>query len=501
MADPSIPPKHNPSFFLASLADQNSIPRIPDAFFHAHLEHKKELVKLKLTSDAFERTWEVKLNGRSFAGGWEDFSAAHCLKDDDVLIFRHHGDMTFHVTPSGRSFSKILCISSSSDDSDDDDDDDDSEDDDDDSDNDSEDDDDEDDDDDETWDNGSDSKNILSKEKSRLKAESSSSENSCFLAPTPSNLRQDRVSLTKRFSRTNALNKRWCVIDLMNQRGKSWALGLRHNKVTGQDYILGGWRSFCRANELKTGIFYRFELVRNGARPLLQLCSDITSQGNCSKANRKAKVSAKSSREDESASLTVTLKPYMLKSRQLRLSSDFSRKNGIKKEGEITLVDKNGVKWPSYVVCVQGRLYITKGVIDFWAANQIETGETFTLELVRGEGTTPMLKFCSKAKVQEETETRFQKRARVSSEGGPSRCTQASNKSTAAPKNLECKQPLQPCSFSDQLTKVKQCSVGIITDVRRFRSELEIKEQNLEALLQELSALGEKVLEINKIIK
>ncbi|XP_024004603.1 B3 domain-containing protein REM3 isoform X1 [Eutrema salsugineum] len=393
--------------------------------------------------------------------------------------------MTFHVTPSGRSFSKILCISSSSDDSDDDDDDDDSEDDDDDN-----------------------SKNILSKEKSRLKAESSSSENSCFLAPTPSNLRQDRVSLTKRFSRTNALNKRWCVIDLMNQRGKSWALGLRHNKVTGQDYILGGWRSFCRANELKTGIFYRFELVRNGARPLLQLCSDITSQGNCSKANRKAKVSAKSSREDESASLTVTLKPYMLKSRQLRLSSDFSRKNGIKKEGEITLVDKNGVKWPSYVVCVQGRLYITKGVIDFWAANQIETGETFTLELVRGEGTTPMLKFCSKAKVsrdeeevQEETETRFQKRARVSSEGGPSRCTQASNKSTAAPKNLECKQPLQPCSFSDQLTKVKQCSVGIITDVRRFRSELEIKEQNLEALLQELSALGEKVLEINKIIK
>ncbi|CAH2077353.1 unnamed protein product [Thlaspi arvense] len=418
MADPLVPPQPKPFFFVAFLADHNYNPMIPDEFFSTHLEDRNEFSKLKLTSDAFDRTWEVKLNGRRFADGWEDFSAAHSLRHDDVLIFKHHGEMIFHT-------------------------------------------------------------------------------------------------LAKHFTMTNGLNKRWCVIDLMNQSGKSWVHGLRHNKKNGQDFIRGGWRSFCLANELKLGISYRFKLVRNGKRPLLQLCSDITPQGSCSKAKGKAKVSTKSSREGKSASmkrnkfLTVTLKPYMLKSRHLRLPRHFARENGIKKAGEITLVDKDGVKWPSYVVYAtgQGSFYMAKSFKDFCEGSGIKTGETFTLEFVREEGTTPMLKFYSKAKAkivqipressgqaslgkEEETETRFQKRARLSSEEGPSRRSQTPNKSTATQKNLQCKQPLQSCSFSDQLTKVKQSTAGILTDVRRFRSEVEIKEKILEALLQELDALG-----------
>lgn len=199
------------------------------------------------------------------------------------------------------------------------------------------------------------------------------------------------------------------------------------------------------------------------------------------------------------------------------------RKNGIKEAEEVTLVDKNGRKWRSYVACAKQRrdFYMAKGWRRFCAANKLKTGETFTLEFVRGEGATPMLKFCSKAKVKvnkhlviqvtffvimnciqivpmnciqteqeeapEDTGSPFQKRARVSAEVGHSRRTQAPDKSCDDPKR---KQPLQPCSISDQAKKVKQSIVNILTDIKRFRSELEIKEQNLEASLLGIDVLG-----------
>ncbi|XP_020872303.1 B3 domain-containing protein REM3 [Arabidopsis lyrata subsp. lyrata] len=502
MANPLSSSQSNRPFFVRSLAGHNSNLIIPDAFFTAHLKDKTGLTKLKLTSDASDRTWDVKLNGRRFAGGWDDFSAAHCLRDDDVLVFRHDGKMVFHVTPSGRSFSQIHTSSSYGDYDNDDNDDDGG---------DSDDEDDNYDDDDETGGDDSDPK-----KETRFKGESFSSENSCFLGVTPSNLRLNRVSFSKHFSRTNGLTKRWCVIDLMNLSGESWALGLRHNNRTGQDYIRGHWRSFCRANEMKPGSSYRFKLVRNGTRPLLRLCSEVIPEGNRSRANGKDNVSEKYSRAAGSAStkqnkfLTVTFKHYMIQSGHLRLPRSFARENGIKEAEEIILVDKNGVKWPSYVASAKqrGEFYMAHGWKRFCEANKLNTGDTFTLEFVRGEDTTPMLKFCSKAKVKieqeeapEETETPFQKRARVSAEVGHSRRTQTPNKASHDPKILQRKQPLQPCSFSDQAKKVKQSIVNILTGIKRFRSELEIKEQSLEAALLEIDALGEKVSEINKILK
>lgn len=83
------------------------------------------------------------------------------------------------------------------------------------------------------------------------------------------------------------------------------------------------------------------------------------------------------------------------------------------------------------------------------------------------------------------TETRFQKKASVSVEGEPSRRTHASHKSTADSQNLECKQPLETIYH-----QVRQSMMNVLADVRRFGSELEIKEQNLEAVLEEIDLLG-----------
>lgn len=134
---------------------------------------------------------------------------------------------------------------------------------------------------------------------------------------------------------------------------------------------------------------------------------------------------------------------------------------------------------------VNGGFYLAKGWISFCKASGITTGETFTLKFVREKGKAPMLQFCSMAKTKVNTETRFQKKASVSVEGEPSRRTHASHKSTVDSQNLECKQPLETIYH-----QVRQSMLNVLADVRRFGSELEIKEQNLEAVLEEIDLLG-----------
>lgn len=131
---------------------------IPAEFFATHVEGKSQSTKLKLTSDASDKTWEVNLDGRRLARGWEDFSIVHALRDDDVLIFKYNGDMTFHITASGRSFCKLQCISSDEDD---------------------------------TWDEYSNSKKKL-----RTEAESSSKNSYLVAHVTSSNLSRDRLVST-----------------------------------------------------------------------------------------------------------------------------------------------------------------------------------------------------------------------------------------------------------------------------------------------------------------
>lgn len=138
---------------------------IPSEVFSTYVEGKNQSTKLKLTSDASDRSWEVKLNGRRFAGGWEDFSTVHSLQDDDVLIFREIGDMTFHVTAAGRSFCKVQCVYSDKDGADKVD----------------------------TWNEDSDSKNIASKNKPRTEAESSSKNSYLVAHVTSSNLSRDTL--------------------------------------------------------------------------------------------------------------------------------------------------------------------------------------------------------------------------------------------------------------------------------------------------------------------
>ncbi|KAG2304618.1 hypothetical protein Bca52824_033269 [Brassica carinata] len=80
---------------------------IPHRFFSTHIEGKMNQKTWKLRSDASDQTWEVIQEGRRLTGGWKDFTTAHDLRIGDIVIFKHEGDMVFHVTRFGPSCCEI----------------------------------------------------------------------------------------------------------------------------------------------------------------------------------------------------------------------------------------------------------------------------------------------------------------------------------------------------------------------------------------------------------
>lgn len=80
---------------------------IPEAFFLNHLEGSNDGKTAELRSDASEITFKVKIDGQRLSHGWEDFAVAHDLRIGDVVVFRHEGELVFHVTALGPSCCEI----------------------------------------------------------------------------------------------------------------------------------------------------------------------------------------------------------------------------------------------------------------------------------------------------------------------------------------------------------------------------------------------------------
>ena len=90
-------------FFSFCMLLQN----IPVAFFLKHVQGRNGDKTARLRSDASDTTWEVVINGRRLTGGWKEFVKAHDLRVGDVLVFRHEGELVFHVTALGSSCCEV----------------------------------------------------------------------------------------------------------------------------------------------------------------------------------------------------------------------------------------------------------------------------------------------------------------------------------------------------------------------------------------------------------
>ncbi|KAG5407605.1 hypothetical protein IGI04_013724 [Brassica rapa subsp. trilocularis] len=216
------------------------IQTIPLDFFSKHIEGKTNQKTWKLRSDASDQTWEVIQEGRTLTRGWKDFTTAHDLQIGDLVIFKHEGDMVFHVTPFGPSCCEIQythphIIKEEADSGDADD-----------------------------------------NEIRGTGAMSSFSYDFCFLAEfTASNLKADKLYLPKRATSSTALNKQCQEMILVNKEGNSWTASLRFSESGGMYYITRGWEKFCRDNICDIGDLFVFNLVGDGkTTPLLCVCPE-----------------------------------------------------------------------------------------------------------------------------------------------------------------------------------------------------------------------------------
>ncbi|KAH0906736.1 hypothetical protein HID58_038563 [Brassica napus] len=215
---------------------------IPLGFFSKHIEGKTNQKTWKLRSDASDQTWKVIQEGRTLTGVWKDFTTAHDLQIGDVVIFKHEGDMVFHVTPFGPSCCEIQYthphILTSS--------------------------------------RKKPTRKIVSFISGGTGTMSSFSFDYCFLAEiTASNLKADKLYLPKGATSSTALNKQCQEMILVNKEGNSWTVSLRFSESGGMYYITRGWEKLCRDNRCDIGDLFVFNLVGDGkTTPLLCVCPE-----------------------------------------------------------------------------------------------------------------------------------------------------------------------------------------------------------------------------------
>ncbi|WZZ09035.1 hypothetical protein YC2023_094956 [Brassica napus] len=209
-----------PHFFKPLLPGFQSGVAIPLDFYSKHIQGAEINKPWKLRSDASDQIWEVIREGRTLTKGWKEFTEAHDLRIGDIVIFKHEGDMVFHVTPFGPSCCEIL------------------------------------------WSDADDAPTF--------------SYDYCFLAEvTPTNQKDDKMFLPVEAMRCGALNQQCKEVKLVNKEGKSWTARFGFSESDGAYYISRGWRKFCRDNRCTNGDLFVFNVVGDGTTtPLLCVCPE-----------------------------------------------------------------------------------------------------------------------------------------------------------------------------------------------------------------------------------
>ncbi|KAJ0232447.1 B3 domain-containing protein REM12 [Hirschfeldia incana] len=225
---------------------------------------------------------------------------------------------------------------------------------------------------------------------------SSSSDNSCFVAPvTVSNLHEDSLCLPQDFTISNGFKRKCRKIVLTDERERSWALDLRFNKSSDTFFINRGWRNFCEENGKNAGSLLEFKLMRNGETPLLSVCPTESISDGAQEDENNPQRRRDSTSPNQNRFVTLTLTSDSLKSSRLYLPLPFLKENGIDKPGMVTLLGKDGTRRLANLLRESsGRMSLGKGLKDFARANGLNMGDSFTLELI-WENATPVLSLLS----------------------------------------------------------------------------------------------------------
>ncbi|WZZ16678.1 hypothetical protein YC2023_109767 [Brassica napus] len=363
--DQSLHSPNNPHFFQPLLPGFHTHLNIPVAFFLKHVQESNDHIKTaKLTTDASAKTWLVKVDGVRLTDGWEDFAVGHDLRIGDITIFRHEGEMVFHVTAFGPSCCDIQYTSESSHNINDD-----------------------------SQDQTNNAGNSSGEKRKRVKKnprtkEDSSSDHSQFVAHvSPSSLSSDRLYIPTGFARSNGLDNMSGkeIIVLLNEEGRSWNLNMTYNKVGMQTFVRPGWRRFCAENGMKKGHHYTFKLVRRSAPLVIRL----------SHAEHEPELAPESSLHHSYFVGSVSSNSLIMD--KLYLQRHFVTANGLEKGLiEITLKNEWGGSWILGLKHYESsnRTFLGPGWKTFCQLNGIKAEDSFMFKLVE-TGDKPVLLLCT----------------------------------------------------------------------------------------------------------
>ncbi|CAA7033024.1 unnamed protein product [Microthlaspi erraticum] len=439
---------------------------IPVDFFSKYVEGKSsEKTTAELKSDTSAIRWKVKMTRRRLTSGWEEFAVANNFKIGEVVLVRYEGNLVFHVSDLGSSCCEIRDLPpprnnnvgdndigknllkkrlhprtqedlplNDGDGGDDDDDDNDN-------------------------DMEYPRKKKVKKNSPEAEAVSSTSpDNLCFVAVvTASSLRTDKLYLPQHFTSSNGITRN-CRKAVFLDGGGGWREFCEENgqqaggffmfKLVGNGETLvlsfsptetindKRQRDFSRASRresLSAELSSEEENIEDENSDSSDNLSseeekiddensdssdNLSSKDECSsmiktenkKYSRKGGVCKYSSYSPcHKQSITYTFPPDFARVSKLTLPSLFLRENGINKPGEIYLLGKDGVKWPTKLLSDRnGSMRLGKGWRDFVKSNGVETGFTFKLIW---EDTTPVLSLCCAESTSDREQEEFPKQS------------------------------------------------------------------------------------------
>ncbi|EEF46817.1 conserved hypothetical protein [Ricinus communis] len=409
-----------PHFFKPLLPGFEHEFLIPVSFFK-YL--KGQECKNAVLSSCPGKLWPIKINGRRFEDGWKEFTRHHDLHVGDFLVFRHEGDMLFHV----KVFDSSTCAR------------------------------------DYPFFSIKEEKIEIHEEEPAQK----SSPNWSVISTYALNMYgfificthwlDSLICIFKQhmstdFARLHGLINRRCKMIVMDEEGRSWPTMLWYKKSDGQVFIGCGWTSCRIVNDLKQGDRLRFELIKNGKRPLLKMNKNLSffDQSCCEglQANTEAKRDRNYDGEQAGSSSTrrhsvnATSKASYSRDSQLANQVQLQKipKNEVATESgsskpqkkkrpttsskakacpsglqhpfflyipmkfarlhcldnrccKMILIDQEGRSWPAKLWCrkTDGQAYISYGWRAFSVANDLKQGDSFIFELI-GNGKRPVLK-------------------------------------------------------------------------------------------------------------
>ncbi|KAG2332131.1 hypothetical protein Bca52824_003311 [Brassica carinata] len=214
---------YQPHFFQPLLPGFQTGLNIPIAFFSRHIHGNTTGNTWTLRSDATDNTWEVLQEERRLTRGWKEFTEAHDLRVEDIVIFKLEGEMVFHVSPFGPSCCDIQYTAPQV------------------------------------------QEEAVAEEQQSNRTTASNVPVSAYSWDYSFRAEALPVEATG----CKALNKQCKEAILVNIDGKPWTMALRFSE-SGGFYYIKGWRKFCHDNKCRIGDLFAINVVGDGmSSPLL----------------------------------------------------------------------------------------------------------------------------------------------------------------------------------------------------------------------------------------